>query len=212
MRSRVHSSPTNPLAVAPFSRACSTWASWTSDRGRSVLGCAAHPAHLPASGRATRLRPGGRRRAGGRPRLGGHRWQTARRRAAGGPAAGHVLVVPRGGGQGLPWPYPARPGRSSSNSVLRPLNPTPKTLLGPRPPRATGGSGCRVPGRGARRARPVLTGGHRRPVSAPESESRDPWWAEMRLDLTIFRHRVVQRSGSCHADPNGPLVGGRWSH
>jgi hypothetical protein len=70
----------------------------------------------------------GRRRAGGRPRLGGHRWQTARRRAAGGPAAGQVLVVPRGGGQGLPWPYPARPGRSSSNSVLRPRNPTPKTL------------------------------------------------------------------------------------
>jgi hypothetical protein len=30
-RSKVHSSPTNPCAVAPSSRACSTVASWASD-------------------------------------------------------------------------------------------------------------------------------------------------------------------------------------
>jgi hypothetical protein len=100
VRSKVHSSPTNPLAPAPSSRACSTVASWASDsRGAGPLGPRLRSASAPPSCQracqtltAWAETPSWRATsAWRRPAANGWAART------GGSGAGHVLVVPQGG-------------------------------------------------------------------------------------------------------------------
>jgi hypothetical protein len=112
MRSRVHSSPVNRLAVAPFSRTCSTWPSWRSDsRGVGPVGpwlrrASGPPACQRASQSLTLSRE---TPAGGRPRPGRGRRRTAQQRGAGEPGGVHAPVVPQHGGKWLACADPARP-------------------------------------------------------------------------------------------------------
>jgi hypothetical protein len=87
MRSRAHSSPTNPLVVAPSRRACSTRPSWGSDSlgagpvGPRLSGASGPPACQRA---CHSLTLGGRRQAGGRPAPdGGRREQLGGTKPAG---------------------------------------------------------------------------------------------------------------------------------
>jgi hypothetical protein len=130
-RSKAHSSPVHPFAVAPSSRPCSTVASWASDsRGVGPLGPLLRSACMPpvCQRRCQMLTAWAETPSWRAPRLGGRRRRTTRRRAAGGPGAVHVLVVPQGGEE---WSACRRSSPARAASPIRPHVPSTRH---PRPP------------------------------------------------------------------------------
>jgi hypothetical protein len=123
--SRVQSPPTNPLAVAPLSSACSTWRSCASDsRGEGPLGprlrsASGPPACQRACQTLTAWAETPSRRATWAWRTPTANSSAARSR---GPQAAGVVVVPQGGEGQSAWPdpyppsgpAPTRPQRSST--------------------------------------------------------------------------------------------------